>query len=88
MQHLNIRVALGAGVHAFDPSLGFGWREIPSWYPVEWVMEMVMHRGVAQQELPGTGVTGSLDRPWDPGGTAHHFLGMLVEYDLEGIIEL
>ena len=48
VQHLQVRVARGAGVHAFDPSLGVGWREILSWYPVEWVMEIVMHRGVAQ----------------------------------------
>lgn len=66
-----IRVAQGAtsacqgcsmcGVRAFDPSLGLGWREILSWYPVEWAMEMVVDLDVAQQELSGVGYTGSPD---------------------------
>ena len=44
VQHPHARVVLCAGVHAFDPSLGVGWREILSWYLVEWIglMEMVI----------------------------------------------
>lgn len=40
-QHPNFWVVLCAGVRACDPFLGVGWREIMSWYPVEWAMEMV-----------------------------------------------
>ena len=61
VQHLHAGVVLCAGVHVFDPSLGVGWREILSWYPVEWVMEMVRNSGVAQEGLPRTGDVGILN---------------------------
>ena len=51
-------------------------------------MEMVMNRGVAQQELPCTRVTESSDWHWDLGGITYHFPGMSVDYGLEGIVDL
>ena len=33
------------------PLVKVGWREILSWYSVEWVMEMVVDSGVVQQEF-------------------------------------
>ena len=41
------------------PHVEVGWREILSWYPVEWVMEIVVDPGVVQQEFPGAGNTGT-----------------------------
>ena len=59
MQHPHVGVVLCAGVCAFNPSLGVGWQEILSWYPVEWGMEMVANPAGAQQEFQGTGDAGS-----------------------------
>lgn len=44
VKHLYVKVFLCAGVCAFDPFLGVGWREILSWYPVECarLMDMVI----------------------------------------------
>lgn len=59
LQHPHVGIVLCAGVRAFDPSLGVGWKEILSCYPMEWAMEMMVDLGVAQQELPGTEDTGN-----------------------------
>ena len=88
VQHLHVGVVLGVGVRAFDPSLGVGWREILSWYLVEWTMEMVMDLGGAHQEFPSTGDVGSPDWHWDPRGTTYHFPCIPIDYDLEGIFDL
>lgn len=61
MQHMHVGFVLCAGVRPFDPSLGVGWQEILSWYPVDWAMEMMVDLGVPQQVLPGSGDTGSPD---------------------------
>lgn len=61
VQHPHAGVVLCAGVCAFGASLGVGWREILSWYLVEWAMEMMVDLGVAQQELQNTGDTDSTD---------------------------
>jgi len=47
------KLVLCPRVCAFDPFLGVGWREILSWYPVEWarLMEMVVVRSKAQWEI-------------------------------------
>jgi len=88
VQHPHVGVVLCAGVRPLDPSLGVEWREIQSWYPVEWAMEMVVDPGVAQHELPGTRDIESPEWHWDPGGTTYHFPGMSVDYELDGTVDL
>ena len=66
------------------PHVEVGWREILSWYPVEWTMEMVVDPGGAQQEFPITGDAGILNWHWDLGGTTYHFPGIPIDYNLEG----
>ena len=88
-QHPHVGVVRAcAGVCAFDPSLGVGWRKILSWYLVEWTMEMVVDPGEAQQEFPGTGDARRPNWHWDPGGTTYHFPCIPVDDDLEGIVDL
>jgi len=72
VQHPHVGVVLCEGVHAFDPSLRVGWREILSWYPVEWTMEMVVDPSGAQQEFPRIRDAGISDWNWDLGGTTYH----------------
>ena len=78
-----------SGLHRVQhPHVEVGWREILSWYPVEWVMEIVVDPSVVQQEVLGVGNTGTPDWHWDPGGTTCHFPGKLVDYVLEGTVGL
>ena len=69
------------GVRAFDPSLGVGWREILSWYPVELVkyLGISMARTIVQQ---GSWVTRGVQGPyycWDPSEIPHHSMGLVSE---------
>ena len=75
------------GVRTFNPSLGFGWQEVLSWYPVEWAMEMVVDPSVGQQEFPGIEDARIPDWHWDLGGTTNHFPGIPVDYDMDGIVD-
>ena len=70
------------------PHVEVGWREILSWYPVEWVMEIVVDLGVVQQEFPSVGSTETPDQHWDLGGNTYCFLGRSVDYVLEGTVGL
>jgi len=88
VQHPHVGFVLCVKVRAFDPSLGVGWREILSWYPTKWAMEMVVDLGVDQQELPGTRDTSNADWYSVPSGTTYHFLGMSIDYNQDGAIDL
>ena len=70
------------------PHVEVGWQEILSWYPVEWVMMIVVDPSVVQQEFPGVGNTGTPDWHWDLGGTTCRFPGRSVDYVLEGTVGL
>lgn len=47
-----------------------------------------MDPGGAQQEFPGTRDARSPDWHWNPRGTTYHFPIILVDYDLEGMVDL
>jgi len=75
-------------VCTFNPSLGFGWQEILSWYLVQWAMEMVVVQHEAQQELSYIGDTGSPDWHWYLGGTTYHSPDILVDCNCGGVVGL
>ena len=78
-----------SGLHRVQhPHVEVGWREILSWYPVEWVMEIVVDLGVVQQDLPGARNIGTLDWHWDLGGITYHFPGRSIDYVLEDTVGL
>jgi len=87
VQHQHDGVVLCEGVCAFKPSW-VGWREILSWYPVEWTMEMVVDPGGAQQAFPGTGDARSPEWHWDSGGTTYHFPCIPIDYNWDGAVDL
>ena len=57
---------------AFELSHGVGWREILSWYSVEWarLLEMVVVWSEAQWELSDIEGTGGPGWHWDPNGVS------------------
>lgn len=74
---------------AFDRFLGVGWREILSWYLVEWdrLLESVIGKSDSQRACSGIEDTGGPILHWDLGGTAYHFPDTQIDYGIGGIVD-
>lgn len=81
-------LVLCARICAFDPSLGVGWREILSWYLVEWArfMEMVVVQSKAQWELSNIEGVGGSGRHWDLSDTSYLILDMRDGYGIDEVV--
>ena len=89
MQHSQDRgLVLCVGVCAFDPSLGVGWQEILSWYPVGWarLMEMVVVWSEAQWELSDIEDVGGPGWHWDASRASYPISDMLNDYGIDEVV--
>lgn len=75
---------------AFNPSLGVGWREILSWYPVEWarLIEMVVLLSKAQWEFSDIKGDGGPGWHWDLGGASYLISNMRGGYGINEVVNL
>ena len=76
-------------VCAFNCFHGVEWREVLSWYPVEWVgcMESVIGKSEIHQACSGIGDTRGPGWKLDPSATTYHFLDTRIDYGIGGIVD-
>ena len=70
------------------PHVGVGWKEILSWYPVEWarLMKMIVVWSKAQWELLDIeGARGS-GWHWDPGEASYPISNMWYGYGIDEVV--